>query len=178
MSDTNLPLPQFYAHTLSSLLPVFDDSLSTSSSDAQAILSKALDNLHLISRMITTLGLFSSNETLDELGDSEAVFMTVQYVIGECEAKTGLAGPSTRREALDRATVSLSRCADSAADRQTAYESFFSLTGHYGILPPDQLAESSAMAEGALPKDPARRREAKIRQYKREKDLRQQLSVG
>jgi immunoglobulin-binding protein 1 len=56
---------------------------------------------------------------------------------------------------------------------------FLSLLSSYKVLSPDEQAESSAMAgEAGLPRDPAKRREAKIRQYKREKELREQISVG
>lgn len=57
--------------------------------------------------------------------------------------------------------------------------SFLALLSSYKILSPEEEAESSAMAAGPSggARDPARRREAKIRQYKREKELRQQIAV-
>lgn len=56
---------------------------------------------------------------------------------------------------------------------------FLGLLTMYKVLRPEEEAESSAMAnDGGLPRDPAKRREAKITQYKREKELRQQIAVG
>lgn len=56
---------------------------------------------------------------------------------------------------------------------------FLGLLTMYKVLKPEEEAESSAMAsEGGLPRDPAKRREAKIAQYKREKELRQAISVS
>ena len=64
------------------------------------------------------------------------------------------------------------------ADRfKTAMNDFLSLLSSYAVLSPEERAESSAMAGGGLPADPAKRREAKVRSYKREKELREQLSV-
>jgi hypothetical protein len=57
--------------------------------------------------------------------------------------------------------------------------SFLSLLSSYKVLSQNEQAESSAMAADAgLPRDPAQRREAKIRQYRREKELREQISVS
>lgn len=103
---TNLPLPQFYARTLTSLLPLFDDVLSPSSPGAQDLLRTALDELYLIARMIVSLGVFSENESAEELGDGELVFMTLGWVIGEAEAKAGLGGMEDRKGALQRSDVS------------------------------------------------------------------------
>ena len=106
MSSTNLPLPVFYAQTLQTLLPIFDDSLSLSDPSTQSKLSSALDNLHVISRMITSLGVFSDNEGLEELGDGEIAFMTLGWVFGEAEMKGGLGGPGDRTQVLKRGEVS------------------------------------------------------------------------
>jgi immunoglobulin-binding protein 1 len=105
MSSTNLPLPVFFAQTLQSLIPMFDDTLSSSDPSAQYTLITALDNLHLISRLLTSLGVFSQNETVDELGDGELLFMTVVWVIAECEGKGGLGGTSDRMAVLKRSEV-------------------------------------------------------------------------
>jgi immunoglobulin-binding protein 1 len=102
---TNLPLPQFYARTLTSLVPLFDDVLSPSSPGAQDLLRTALDELYLIARMIVSLGVFSENESAEELGDGELVFMTLGWVIGEAEAKAGLGGMEDRKGALQRSEV-------------------------------------------------------------------------
>ena len=105
MASMELPLPQFFAQTLRTLLPIFDDAISLSDPSAQSTLAVALDNLHLISRMLTSLGVFSANESVDELGDGEMVFMTLGWVIAECEGKGGLGGTADRIGALQRSEV-------------------------------------------------------------------------
>lgn len=104
MSD--LPLPQFYAHSLIPLIPIFDDSLSLSSPEAQSTLAIALDNLYLIQRMLTSLGVFSENESVSEASNGQLLFMSIGWAIGTCEEKRNPGGMLERREALLKAEVS------------------------------------------------------------------------
>ena len=105
MPPTDLPLPVFYASTLKSLLPVFDDTLSLSDPAAGSTLTAGLNDLHLIGRMLNSLGIFSDNETIDELGDGEMVFMTLGWVVGEAESRNGNGGMAERQAALQRSEV-------------------------------------------------------------------------
>lgn len=105
MAETVPPLPVFYAKTLGSLLLIFDDTLSLSDPSARAILSTAFDQLYLTSRIITSLGVFSENESVEELGENELVFMTVGWVIAEVEGRGGLGGSQARKQALERSDV-------------------------------------------------------------------------
>ena len=106
---SNLPLPQFYAQTLTRIAPIIDDTLSTSDPSVQSTLSSALNDLHLIGRMITSLGVFSENEGADEIGDGELRFMSLGWVVGECEGKLGLQGRDDRMKALKKSEVSVLR---------------------------------------------------------------------
>jgi hypothetical protein len=107
MSDpTNLPLPLFLSQTLHTLLPILNDEQPLSSPASQAILAKGLDDLYLVARMITSLGVFSENEGVEELGDGELVFMATGWILGEVEAKTGLGGWDERMACLRRSDVS------------------------------------------------------------------------
>ncbi|WWC87199.1 uncharacterized protein L201_002085 [Kwoniella dendrophila CBS 6074] len=162
--STNLPLPQFYAQTLTTLQPIFDDTLSISDPSTQSTLTSALDNSYLIQRMINSLGVFSENESVDEIGEKELVFMSLGWVIGSAEEKGGLGGRDDRISSLQRA--------------ETAHSNYLELLNSYGVLTSEEQAESSNAANGqsSISKDPAKKREAKIRQYKREKELREKIS--
>jgi immunoglobulin-binding protein 1 len=103
---SNLPLPQFFAQTLTRVAPIIDDTLSSSDPSVQSTLSSALNDLHLIGRMMTSLGVFSENEGVDEIGDGELRFMSLGWVVGECEGKLGLQGRDDRMKALKRSEVS------------------------------------------------------------------------
>jgi hypothetical protein len=49
----------------------------------------------------------------------------------------------------------------------------------YGVLTEEEKQESEFISQsGGLPRDPAKKREWKIRQYKREKELREQILVS
>jgi len=157
--STNLPLPQYYARTLRALLPIFDDTLPLSEDTTQATLKSCIDDLYLISRMLTSLGVFSDNESVEELGDRELVFMTAAWVLGEAEAKGGLGGPPERQAALKRS--------------ETAYAAFMQLLASYRVL-----GDDAATGPAAMPADPGARREAKIRAYKQEKEVRDKISVS
>jgi immunoglobulin-binding protein 1 len=103
---SNLPLPQFYAQTLAQVAPILDDTLSIVDPSVQSTLSSALNELHLIGRMITSLGVFSENEGVEEIGDGELRFMSLGWVVGECEGKLGLGGRDDRTQALRKSEVS------------------------------------------------------------------------
>lgn len=62
---------------------------------------------------------------------------------------------------------------------KAAYGQFLNLLISYGVLNDEERAEGEYISQsGGLPKDPAKRREMKIRQYRREKELQQQISVS
>lgn len=56
-------------------------------------------------RMITSLGVFSENEDVEELGNGEIGFMAVGWVVGEVEGKMGLGGRDDRMACLRRSDV-------------------------------------------------------------------------
>lgn len=161
--QSNLPLPQYYAQTLNSLLPILDDTLPATEESTQTQLSKAIDDLYLISRMLTSLGVFSDNEEVDELGDRELVFMTTPFVLGEAETRGGLGGYKQRMGALKRS--------------ETAFNAFLGLLSTYKVLGDHPEASGSA---GAAPQsaDPAARRDAKIKAYRQQKEQREKISVS
>lgn len=158
-TSTNVPLPQFYAQVLRALQPILDGDVSLGDEAVQAQLAKATDELYLVSRMIQSLGVFSPNESAEELSDRDLLFMTVPWVMGEAEQRGGLGGPVPRTEALKRS--------------ETAYGAFKQLLSSYGIDTKEEGGSS-----GGVPADPGRRREAKIAAYKREKEMREKITVS
>lgn len=104
-SNTSLPLPQYLAQTLKPILPIFNDEISLSSPVAADLLAEAAQQLHTIARMLSSLGVFSENEELDEVGDRELVFMSVPWIIAEVEGRRGNDGREQRLAALKRSKV-------------------------------------------------------------------------
>lgn len=105
--------------------------------------------------MLSSLGVFSDNESVDELGDRELVFATVGWVLGEAEARLGVEH-AERKAALERS--------------ETAFNAFLDLLKSYKITKDSE--------EDRTPADPGRRREAKIAAYKRVKEVREKVSVS
>jgi immunoglobulin-binding protein 1 len=105
-ASNHLPLPVYLSRTLQILLPVLSDEEPVSLPNSQTTLLKGLDELYLVARMVTSLGVFSDNEGVEELGDGEMVFMTVGWVLGEVESRTGLGGYGDRIACLRRSDVS------------------------------------------------------------------------
>ncbi|KAL7424351.1 Type 2A phosphatase-associated protein 42 [Cryptotrichosporon argae] len=156
-SPSSLPLPQFYSQTLQRLHPLLSDTLSASDPAAASLLSDALPNLYLIGRMLRSLGVFSDNEGVDEVADGELGFMALGWVLGEAESRGGNDGVAERKAAVQCATA--------------AYEGFVELLKSYGVV------DSGAQDE-RVPSDPAERRDAKIKAYRREKELREAISFA
>lgn len=106
MSSTNsLTLPALLLRTLTSLLPIFDDTLSTSTPEAQQLLQQALADLSLARRMIDALGIFSENEQMEDVGDGEMVYMCVDWVVGEVQGRVNGDGLKGRIQVLERSQV-------------------------------------------------------------------------
>jgi hypothetical protein len=105
-SSSSLTLPVLYKRLLKSLLPIFDDSLSVTAPEAQSLLTAAQSELELIERMLGSLGVFSVNETMEDVGEKEMVFMSVEWVRGEVEGRKETKGIKSRLAALQRSKVS------------------------------------------------------------------------
>ncbi|WVQ76745.1 hypothetical protein IAR50_006419 [Cryptococcus sp. DSM 104548] len=158
MSD--LPLPQLYAQTLTALDPIFSDAVSLSAPSTQSTLTDALEKLYIIQRSLNLLGIYSDNEGWEELSEGALAFMTLGWVVSSCEEKrTG--GRKERVESLKRS--------------QDACHQFIEVLSSYGIITPEEKAGFNL--DGRAPSDPAGRRDAKIQQYKREKELREKLTA-
>lgn len=132
--NPNLPLPQFLSSTLQPLLPIFNDSIPSSTTSAQSTLSTAADNLYLIGRMMSSLGLYSENEDVDELGERELVFMAAAWVLGEVEGRRGvtrLEGGGGRQEDGGEGGVSMDGRIG-AVKRSDVSGFYFIRPGHVG----------------------------------------------
>lgn len=108
-SNNSLTLPALLSRTLTSLLPIFDDTLSTSLPQAQTLLRTALADLALARRMIDALGIFSDNESMEDVGDGEMVYMCVDWVVGEVQGRVNGEGLKERIQILERSQVGVFR---------------------------------------------------------------------
>lgn len=181
-STTSLTLPALLTRTLQSLLPIFTDQISTSLASAQQTLHSALADLALARRMIDTLGIFSTNESMEDVADGEMVFMAVDWVVGEVQGRVNGDGLKGRIAVLERSQVSRAKreggrisLSDAAFHVQEAYEAFLWLLETYEF--PLHDGQTYTPTTSSLPQDPAGRRDAKIKQFKMEKALKERVTV-
>lgn len=71
----------------------------------QTVLSDVLSDLQTLTSRINTLGLFSSNETFDEISTRNAIFMFVPYVLGDMQLRLRTTESEERMEVVKKAAV-------------------------------------------------------------------------
>jgi hypothetical protein len=152
-STTSLTLPALLTRTLTSLLPIFTDQISTSLPAAQQTLPAALADLALARRMIDTLGIFSTNESMEDVADGEMVFMAVDWVVGEVQGRVNGDGLRGRIEVLERSQVSRER--SEAGIGKVLYPNHVVCAGSVRSLPmaPGDLRIPSARRANIQPDD-------------------------
>jgi len=159
--------------TLSALviraLKAADDILEGSGSstitakDKETQLTSVLSSLSLCSSLIRHLSLLSSNETIDEVSTPTLRCFLVPYYTALCEMQTRTKDYNARIKVLNLAKDQL--------------QGFMDKVEQYAVVDYDKR-KRLYLEKGSLGNDPARRREAKILQYKEEKTLKAQIDVS
>jgi hypothetical protein len=139
-------------------------SSSISSSPSVPSLANLLSNLSLCSSLISHLALLSSNESLSEISTATLPCLLVPYYSGMLDLQTRTRDYKDRIEVLKRA--------------KTQLEAFRDTCDEYGLIPEQRRRELSMLSGKALPSDPMSRRDAKIKQYKEEKALKEKMAVS
>ncbi|KAK8868178.1 TAP42-like family protein [Apiospora arundinis] len=116
---------------------------------------------------ISQVSLFSNNESIEDINTSDLPYLLVSFRIAELLQKISVATPLERRAAL-RTT-------------REAYEQFLHLLDNYALLSPSDQKMFSLYQEDPerfstiSTTDPAARRNAKIANFKHEKEMKQKL---
>ncbi|KAJ1558300.1 hypothetical protein HK405_013996 [Cladochytrium tenue] len=129
----------------------------------QTDVEKALSDLALCSRMVRTLGIFSSNELLEDINTGDLRFLLVDFYAGELEMLRQ-EGPRLERLRTGRARL----------------ESFLFTCYTHGALKPEDKAVldgETAASASARPRDAAQQRNDKIARFRREKAAKQLLAT-
>ncbi|KII89186.1 hypothetical protein PLICRDRAFT_40823 [Plicaturopsis crispa FD-325 SS-3] len=157
MSD--LPLPTLFSRALAAASKA--SNLPTAADGTQELIQGALADLRRLNSRIVSLSLFSPNETLEDIATRDLVFLFVSYVCAEVQGRVRTVNGEERIITLKEA--------------QTYLRTFLSNLENYNIVPEEerQLHEQKGSAIG----DPAMRRETKIKQYKKEKELRTRIEA-
>ncbi|KAI5925286.1 TAP42-like family protein [Camillea tinctor] len=130
-------------------------------------LALALNSYQECLEIIYKISLFSPNEALEDISTSDLPYLLVNFRIAELVQRISTRSPSERKDVLKKA--------------REAYEKFLHLLDSYSVL---SAAHSKLLAEynedpsafsTTSTKDPAARRNAKIANFKVEKEMKQKL---
>ncbi|KAI1335862.1 TAP42-like family protein [Xylariaceae sp. FL0016] len=144
-----------------------EGSLDTTAPSYKDDLAQALHGYEECVEIIYKISLFSPNESLEDLATSDLPYLLISYRIAELLQKIATPSPLERRAAL--------------STTREAYEKFLHLLDNYSIL---SAKESKRFAEynddpeafsTISTRDPTARRNAKIANFKTEKEMKQKL---
>ncbi|KAF8163496.1 TAP42-like protein [Crassisporium funariophilum] len=136
-------------------------NLPTIADEAQELIAGCVKDLQSLHSQIVELSMFSPNETLEDISTRDLVYLTVPYVFAEVQ---GRVMASNRIERLN-----------SLIQAEKFVQGFISLLDRYEIVPQDERALYERKTANVA--DMAKRRELKINQYKKEKELRGRIEV-
>ncbi|KAF9075344.1 serine/threonine protein phosphatase PP2A-associated protein [Rhodocollybia butyracea] len=143
-----LPLPVLFARSLSAASKA--SNLPTIADQTQDLTQSSLTDLRTIQSRITGLSLFSPNETLEDVSTRDLVYLLIPYVCAQVQDRVKTLERDERLESL----------------------TFCKHLDTYGIIPEDEVALYERKSANQ-----ASRRELKIKQYQKEKDLRARIET-
>ncbi|EON96542.1 putative type 2a phosphatase-associated protein 42 protein [Phaeoacremonium minimum UCRPA7] len=144
-----------------------DNTYEAASPQYREDLSAAIDDYLECLQLIGSLSIFSPNESLEDISTSDLPYLLINFYLAELTQKISATSPHERKKVLERA--------------RDAYERFLHMLDSYSLLSPSyaKLLESYADDPGSFStvstSDPNARRNAKIANFKAEKELRQKL---
>lgn len=127
----------------------------------QELLTQSLNDLESLRHQISDLSLFSPNEVFEDISTRDIIYLFVPYVFSEVQSRLRSIGRAARMNTV--------------VQTEGYLRSFISLVENYEIIPEDERSLYSSKTTTVI--DPAKRRDLKISQYKKEKDLRAGIEV-
>ncbi|KAL2023064.1 hypothetical protein VTK56DRAFT_3974 [Thermocarpiscus australiensis] len=167
MNDEPRSLKAVWADAESKRLALESSSLPPNSAEYSDTVSSAVQLYQQCLGLIDALSLFSPNESLEDLSTSNLPFLLTNFHLAELTQKLPSSSPEERKRILSAA--------------RDAYERYLHLLDSYDLLAPpykkllEQYADSPTTFSTVSTPDPAARRNAKIANFKAEKELRSKL---
>ncbi|KAJ7709493.1 TAP42-like protein [Mycena rosella] len=155
----SVSLPVLFSRALQDASKAFNQSAFEQST--QDLIRSSLTDLKSLSARILGLSLFSPNEILEDISTRDLIYLLVPYALAEVQGRV-------RAEGNDERIVFLTQS-------QKYISTFVSHLENYEIIPESERTLHAQ--DPAKIKDPASRRELKIKQYQREKDLRARIET-
>ncbi|KAI0636606.1 serine/threonine protein phosphatase PP2A-associated protein [Trametes polyzona] len=162
MSDSvdEIPLSALFRRALTTAAKAYN--LPTIDDETQELVKSALADLRQCSVRISKLSLFSPNEQLVDIPTRDLVYLLVPYVLSEVQSRVR----ATERE--DRL--------DLVQGVKRHLEAYIHYLEQYEVVSEEDKELYGRPASSVT--DPAKRRELKIKQYKREKDIKARIEVA
>ncbi|KAJ7735433.1 TAP42-like protein [Mycena olivaceomarginata] len=155
----SIPLPALFARGLQDASKAFNQSAFEDST--QDLIQSSLADLKSLSARILGLSLFSPNEILEDISTRDLIYLLVPYALAEVQGRV-------RSQDNDERIVFLTQS-------QKYFNSFVSNLENYEIVPENERTLHAQ--DPSKIKDAASRRDIKIKQYQREKDLRARIET-
>ncbi|GJE87069.1 TAP42 domain-containing protein [Phanerochaete sordida] len=150
----DLPLGNLFNRALITASKAFD--LPTIQDQTQDLIHSSLSDLTTVRNRVRDLALFSPNETLQDIATKDLVYLFVPFTLAEVENRARTTDPQERLGRLGRA--------------QAYLKEYLSYLENYEIVPPAEKELYDKKTNTMV--DPAKRRELKIKQYQKEKEIR------
>ncbi|KAF9483789.1 serine/threonine protein phosphatase PP2A-associated protein [Pholiota conissans] len=154
-----ISLPELYNRILLNTakvvnLPAIEDE-SQLNHTVQELVTECLKDLRKLHSQLIELSMFSPNDHLDDISTQDLIYLSVPYIFSEVQ---GRVNTPNRVDRLNSLVLS-----------ETYLKSFLSLLEQYEIVPAEERTlYDRKVAQVA---DPAKRRDLKINQYRKEKEL-------
>ncbi|OZJ02086.1 hypothetical protein BZG36_04578 [Bifiguratus adelaidae] len=156
--DGQVTLGALFTHARQLTETIEESSLATTDPKLQSDVARALQELEQCSDMVRQLSMFSANERVNDIGTPDLKFLLVDALIGDLlQKKTG----ADRANLLKRAKAN--------------YEQYLGTCELHGLLLETDRTRYEENKLGKRLQDASRNREAKIAQYKREKQTKSRI---
>jgi hypothetical protein len=169
MDDEPRSLKAMFADAEDKRRALDGSQFSPSSSEYSDTVSSAVRLYQNCLSLIGALSLFSPNESLDDLSTTDLPFLLTNFHLAEIAQRLPSSSPQERKRILSAA--------------RDAYERYLHLLDSYDLLPPsykklfEQYTDSPTTFSTVSTSDPSARRDAKIANFKAEKQLRSNLEL-
>ncbi|AEO55324.1 hypothetical protein MYCTH_40930 [Thermothelomyces thermophilus ATCC 42464] len=167
MDDQPRSLKDVFADAESKRLSLENSPFAPNSSEYADTVSSAVKLYQECLALVGALSIFSPNESLEDVSTTDLPFFLINFHLAEITQKRPSSSPQERKSILSAA--------------RDAYERYLHLVDSYGLLSPpykkllEQYTEAPTTFSTVSTSDPEARRNAKIANFRAEKELRNRL---
>ncbi|KAI8989790.1 serine/threonine protein phosphatase PP2A-associated protein [Trametes punicea] len=154
-----IPLSSLFHRALTTAVKACN--LPTIEDETQELVQSALSDLRQCSSRVAKLALFSPNEQLADIPTRDLVYLLLPYVLSEVQSRVR----TTEREER----------IDFVSEVKRHLEAYVHYLEQYEIITAEDRELYGRPASSVI--DPAKRRELKIKQFKREKDIKARIEA-